>query len=96
MDSFGRFNNEFKQRLRLIQRYLAVQYFDLFSETVIITFRVSEEHLCPKFIAQTDGSSCGLYVCLLGRIFFTGQNLISGDGQNMRNAVIADFELGFN
>ena len=72
-----------------LQKYLALQYFALYGRVMGITFNYECYHSCPNFIAQTDGSSCGIYTCLFSKalLFDVSLNTFKSESEK-RNCVI--------
>ena len=67
MDSLRVYEQDLVKVFFPLQRYLTLQYFALYGRGMSITFRYECYHRCPNFIAQTDGSSCGIFTCLFSK-----------------------------
>ena len=64
MDSLLMYEQDLLKVFDPLQRYISIQYFALHGRGMGNTFNFDCYHRCPNFIAQSDGSSCGIYTCL--------------------------------
>ena len=89
MDSLRVYKQAFVDLFHPLQRYLALQYFALHGRIMGITFNYEFYHTCPNFIAQTDGSSCGIYTCLFSKalLFDVSVNIFKREREK-RNCVL--------
>ena len=89
MDSLHVYERNLVEVFYPLQRFLALQYFALHGRGTGITFRYERYHSCPNFIAQTDGSSCGIFACLFSKavLFDVSLNTFESEREK-RNCVI--------
>ena len=89
MDSLLNYEKDLVKVFYPLQRYLALQYFALHGRAMGITFKFECYHRCPNFIKQSDGRSCGIYLCLFTKALLFDVSLNTFKTENeKRNCVI--------